>query len=109
MDFKQEFAELCKKYPNAEVMFIVSSDDINDDYYTSAINARENKSTCHIDKLTLYNDEMYLNKDDLAEHLIDYDIDSLEFDDLSDEEFEIELQKYINKNYEFKTYIIVNV
>lgn len=122
MEFKQKFAELCQKYPNAEVMFMVASDDMNDDYYTIAIHARENKSRCYVDKLTFYNDEMYLDRDGLRDRLVDYDIDfvmeelgchplshNLSGNELSDEEFEEALEDYIDKNYTFETYIIVNV
>lgn len=100
---KDKLLELIKNNPDLDVLFFANTEDINDDFsYTAYTNL-----SVDIEELTLYNDEIWLDYDDVKDRVSDkltcYD----KYTDLSDEEFDKIVKYYIKENYIFKKYICV--
>ncbi|MGN1337373.1 MAG: hypothetical protein ACI4WW_02745 [Candidatus Coprovivens sp.] len=101
--FRNELLLLLQDNPELDVLFFADNDNICDDYsYTAYSNLY-----VEIEELTFYNDEVWLEYDDVEDRVRDNLADYPEFKDLSDEEFDCAVEEYIAKNYSFKKYICV--
>lgn len=106
--FKHKFADLIAKYPELDVIFMINTNDINDDYNTNAILASENHTLCNLEDLILYNDQ-WLNRDDAIEMLSDDVCDEPDFENLDDDEFYEAIENMLDEKYPSKKYIVIYV
>ena len=103
---------LIRQYPDAEIRICANEYDMEfDNTYSSILIPI---SDVMVEELAYCNDtEELLNRDDLfdrvAEFLFESDEEKYDPSNISDEEFDELVRKYIEENYEFKTYIIIHI
>ena len=99
---KNKLLELIKNNPDLPI--IVCADyNVNYDYdYTLYTNL-----SVDIEELTFYNDEVWLDYDDVENRIRDIFADEDKYINLSDEEFDKVVEDYIKDNYIFKKYICI--
>ena len=104
--FKQDLVKLIIENPNSEILFMVRNDDLYDDWSSTCFEASTNYSCCYIDELVLY-DGKWVDKEDLMDYLSNELED--EYCDLLDDEYFEAIEDKVNKEYEFKRFIVISV
>ena len=100
---KNKLLELIKNNPDLPVIVCADNYNVNDDYnYTLYTNL-----SVDIEELTFYNDEVWLEYDDVEDRVRDIFADDEKYINLSDEEFDKAVEDYIKDNYIFKKYICI--
>lgn len=100
---KNKLLELIKNNPDLPVIICAYTCDMNDDYDSTIFF----DSSVYIEELTFYNDEVWLDYDDVENRVRDNLADDEKYINLSDEEFDKAVEDYIKDNYIFKKYICI--
>lgn len=100
----KELLKLIKEYPTLPVVFFCSSEDICDDYsYTFMKFRRVEKGVIYESDI---NDIIYTSEDDYIEDLCIYFADDVRYANLTNVEFEKEIQKEAKKAPHYEAIII---
>lgn len=103
IDINQKLLNLLKDNPNLPIM-IFSENNPGLDYNLTATEL----SNCYVGELTLYNNEVWYEYDELFDCLSEEVFcDDAAFKNLNDDEYEKAIHKYIEENYTFEKYIII--
>lgn len=100
---KNKLLELIKNNPDLPVIVCAYNDDMNYDYDSTIFF----DLSVYIEELTLYNDEVWLDYDDVEDRVRDNLACDDKYVDLSDYEFDKIVEDYIKDNYIFKKYICI--
>ncbi len=100
-----ELKQLIIDNPNLPIKVMVSADNADFyDYYTIALKPKD----FGVEELTLFND-VWLDRDDMEDKARDILADDLNYANLSDEDFDKEVEKYIENNCDFQKHIVIYV
>ena len=100
----KELLKLVKEYPTLPVVFFCDSEDVCDDYgYTFMKFRRVEKGVIYESDI---NDTIYTSEDDYVEDLCDYFADDIRYANLTDAEYEKEMQKEAEKVPHYEAIII---
>nr|DAK84707.1 MAG TPA: hypothetical protein [Caudoviricetes sp.] len=100
----KELLRLVKEYPTLPVVFFCDSDDLCDGYnYTFMKFRRVEKGIIYESDI---NDVIYIDEDDYVEELCDYFADDVRYSNMTDAEYEKEMQKEANKAPHYEAIII---
>lgn len=100
----KELLKLVKEYPTLPVVFFCSSEDVCDDYgYTFMKFRRVEKGVIYESDI---NDTIYASEDDCVEDLCDYFADDVRYSNMTDAEYEKEMQKEAEKVPHYEAIII---
>ena len=100
---KNKLLELIKNNPDLPIIVCAYTCDMNYDYDSTIFF----DSLVDIEELTFYNDEVWLDYDDVEDRVRDNLADDEKYVDLSDDEFDKAVEDYIKENYTFKKYICI--
>ena len=101
--FNNNLLELIKHNPDLTVIVCSYNSDANYDYDSTVYF----DLSAYIEELTLYNDEVWLDYDDVEDRIRDIFADDDKYINLSDPEFDKAVEDYIKENYTFKKYICI--
>ena len=100
----KELLKLVKEYPTLPLVFFCSSEDICDDYSYTLMKFRR------VEKGVIYesdiNNIIYTSKDNCIEDLCDYFADDVRYSNMTDAEYEEEMQKEAEKVPHYEAIII---
>lgn len=100
----KELLKLIEENPTLPLVFFVDSEDIYDDYSYNFMKSRV------VEKGIIYESDIsghiYTCKDDYVEDLCDYFSDDIKYSNLTDVEFEKEMQKKADKSPHYEAIII---
>lgn len=105
MKDNEELRKLVESNPDLPLVFIVPTENINCDYTSQVFQ----KSNCYVSDVYFY-EEFYT--DDVEDMIDDYRdrlADEAEYKDLSDDEYDKAVEKYVDENIEHYKAIVVNV
>ena len=100
---KNKLLELIKNNPDLPVIVCSYNNDANYDYDSTIYF----DLSVYIEELTFYDDEVWLDYDDVEDRVRDSLAYEEEYFKLSDEEFDKAVEDYIKENYIFKKYICI--
>lgn len=99
-----ELLKLVEQNPNLPVVFFAASDDICDEYSYTFMKSRS------VTKGIIYesdiNDCIYTSKDEYVEELCDYFADDVRYSNLTDAEYDEEMQKEADKVPHYEAIIV---
>lgn len=100
----KELLKLVEQNPTLPLVFFAASEDICDDYSYTFMKSR------NVEKGTIYesdiNDCIYTSKDEYVEELCDYFVDDVRYSNLTDAEYEKEMQKEADKVPHYEAIIV---
>lgn len=100
----KKLLKLVEENPTLPIVFFADSDDVCDEYGYTFMKIRR------VDKGTIYESDIkdciYACKDDCIEDLCDYYADDIEYANLSDVEYEKEMQNKVDKIPHYEAIII---
>lgn len=100
----KELLKLVKENSNLPIVFFADSEDVCADYsYTFMKSRRVEKGIIYESDI---NDIIYTSKDDYVEELCDYFDDDVRYSNLTDAEYEKEMQKEADKVPHYEAIII---
>lgn len=100
----KKLLRLVKENPTLPIVFFANSEDVCDDYsYTFMKSISVEKGTIYESEV---NDYIYTSEDDYYEELCDYYSDDVEFANLSDVEYEKEMQRMTEKAPHYDAIIV---
>ena len=100
---KNKLLELIQNNPDLPIIVCADNYNVNYDYdYTLYTNL-----SVDIEELTFYNDEVWLEYDDVEDRIRDNLACDDKYADLSGEEFDKVVEDYIKDNYIFEKYICI--
>lgn len=100
---KNKLLELIKNNPDLPVIVCSYNGDANYDYDSTIYF----DLSVYIEELTFYNEEVWLDYDDVEDRVRDNLACDDKYVDLSDDEFDKAVEDYIKENYTFKKYICI--
>ena len=101
--FNNNLLELIKHNPDLPIIVCSYNGDANYDYDSTVYF----DLSAYVEELTLYDDEVWLDYDDVEDRIRDIFADEDKYINLSDEEFDKVVEDYIKENYIFKKYICI--
>lgn len=104
---KEKLLNLLKEYPNLQIMFFANTEDSRIlDFATTVYE----DFSCDIEEVYDCEEKGYFTDiEDVIEMLQETFGDDEEYKDLSDEDFEKEIKKYINKNITHFKAIVIDI
>ncbi|MEI3530658.1 MAG: hypothetical protein V8Q75_06355 [Bacilli bacterium] len=100
----KELINLVKENPNLPIVFFANSEDICDEFsYTFMKKHKVEKGTIYESDI---NDRIYTEEDEYVEDLCDYFADDVRYANLTDVEFEKEMQKEAKKVPHYEAIIV---
>lgn len=100
----EELLKLVKENPNLPLVFFADSDDVCSDYsYTFMKSRRVEKGVIYESEI---NDIIYTSKDDYVEELCDYYADDVRYSNLTDSQYEKEMQKMADRTVHYEAIIL---
>lgn len=100
----KKLLKLVEENPTLPIVFFADSEDVSDEYGYTFMKFRI------VEKGTIYesdiNDIIYTSKDDYVEELCDYFADDVRYSNLTDVEYEKEMQKEADKVPHYEAIII---
>ena len=101
--FNDNLLELIKHNPDLPIIVCSYNGDANYDYDSTVYF----DLSAYVEELTLYDDEVWLDYDDVEDRIRDIFADDDKYINLSDAEFDRAVEDYIKDNYIFKKYICI--
>lgn len=105
MKDNEELRKLIESNPDLPLVFLVNSENVFGDYYYTVFQY----SKCYVSEV-YFDDEHYT--DDVEDMIDDYRdrlADEEEYKDLSEDEFDKAVEKYVNENIEHYKAIVISV
>ena len=102
----EELRKLIQENPNLPLVFNIYTDNIDTDYCCQVF---EGTVSCKVETVYFTDDRSYDDFDEILDDLMCDLSDEDEYKDLSDEEYEEAIKKYIEDNIRHYKAIVVNV
>lgn len=100
----KELLKLIEENPTLRLVFFADSDDVCSDYsYTFMKSRRVEKGVIYESEI---NDIIYTSKDDYVEELCDYYADDVRYSNLTDSQYEKEMQKMADRTVHYEAIIL---
>lgn len=104
---KEKLLNLLKEYPNLQIMFFANTEDSRILDFTTTV---YEDFSCDVEEVYDCEEKGYFTDiEDVIEMLQETFCDDEKYKDLSDEDFEKEIKKYINKNIRHFKAIVINI
>lgn len=101
----EKLRKLIAENPELPLVFYVSNDEICWDYSSTVFEG----CYCKVDTIYIDDDRTYDDFDDILDEYRDYLCEEEQYKDLSDEEYDKVVEKYINENVRHYKAIIIEV
>ena len=101
--FNNKLSEVIKNNPDLPIIVCSYNGDANYDYDSTVYF----DLSVYVEELTFFNDEVWLDYDDVEDRIRDAFADEEKYANLSDDEFDKAVEDYIKENYIFKKYICI--
>ena len=101
----EELRKLIEENPDLPLVFYVTNDDLCDDYYTTVFE----DSRCKVGELYFDDEITYEGLDDVVDEYRDRLCDEEEYKDLSDDDYDKAVEKFVIENIRHYKAIIIKV
>lgn len=105
MKDNEELRKLIESNPDLPLVFLVGYDDMYEDYGYTVFQS----SDCFVSEVYFDGDHYSAHEEDIIEDYRDKLCDKEEYKDLSDDEYDEAVKKYINENIEHYKAIVVEI